>query len=67
MREIEVIRCWDDKTWDTEMVEVEDSDLEADDCELRQIAEERTLEQLSGSANLPVYVGLYWVPEEEDT
>jgi len=66
MLEIEVIRCWNDKTWDTEMIEVDESDMEADDCELQQIAEERTLRQLNGSADLPVYVGIYCYGTSEE-
>ena len=60
MREIEVYRCWDDHTWDTEIV-----DIPADTPEekIEEVAEKAALEALRHSADLPVVVGVYHIPE----
>jgi hypothetical protein len=67
MRQIEVIRCWDDSTWDTDFVEI-DYNPDMSDSELRAAAEAAVFEALSGSADLPVFIGIYNIPEdvEED-
>jgi len=64
-REIEVYRCWDDRTWDTELV-----DIPADTPKekIEEVAASAALEGLRHSADLPVVVGVYHIPEgvEED-
>ena len=63
MREIEVYRCWDDHTWDTEFVEIPD---DTPDDEIGLAAEHVTLEALRHSADLPVMIGVYHIPGEDE-
>jgi hypothetical protein len=61
-REVEVYRCWEDRTWDTEFVEVPADTPEA---QLAEVCQHVALENLRNSADLPCMVGIYWVPGEE--
>ena len=63
MREIEAYRCWDDHTWDTDMVEVPD---DTPDDQLQAAVEHATLEAMRNSADLPVMVGVYHIPDPEE-
>jgi hypothetical protein len=59
-REIEVYRCWDDRTWDTEFVEIPADTPEEN---IEAVAASAALEALRHSADLPVVVGVYHIPE----
>ena len=58
MREIEVYRCWDDHTWDTEFVDVPAGTPEE---KIEEDAASAAMEALRHSADLPVIVGVYHV------
>lgn len=62
-REVEVYRCWEDHTWDTEFVEVPADTPEA---QLGEVCQHVALENLRNSADLPCMVGVYSVPECEE-
>jgi hypothetical protein len=59
-REIEVYRCWDDYTWDTEFVAIP---ADTPEEKIEEAAEKATLAALRQGADLPVMVGVYHVPE----
>lgn len=59
-REIEVYRCWDNRTWDTEFVEIP---ADTPEEKIEEAAGKAALEALRHSADLPVMVGVYYVPE----
>ena len=59
-REIEVYRCWDDRTWDTECVEIP---ADTPEEKVEEVAASAALEALRHSADLPVVVGVYHIPE----
>ncbi len=57
-REVEVFRCWDDKTWDTDVVTIEDpGDDQDEEVEKRAVC--AGFEALRNSADLPWFVGVY--------
>ena len=67
-RSIEIVRLWDDKTWDTEFYDVPESWLcsGASDPELRDKIREFVLESMRNSADLPVYIDVWWIPDKGD-
>ncbi len=62
-REVEVYRCWDDRTWDTEFVEIPADTPEND---IGKAAEHAALEAMRNSADLPVVVGVYCIPDPDE-
>ena len=66
IRQVEVLFCWDDHTWTTEMVDVPVwSGAPPDDGELSELVRKRINEDREDGARL-VYAGVYWIPEAED-
>ena len=57
-RPIEIIRCWDDGTWDTEIIEI-DARVEPGSLEELPAAEEVTTDAMQGCGQGLVQVGIY--------
>ena len=64
-REIEVFRLWDDNTWDTEFVDVPSDVDVTDELALQHACELATFSDLHCSADLPVVVGVYHIPNDD--
>ena len=65
-RQVEVLLCWDDHTWTTEMVDVPAwSGDPPDDGEMSALIRERIDEDRDDGASL-VYAGVYWIPDADD-
>ncbi len=65
-REVEVFRCWDNGTWDTDWVEIPASTLPED---VEDVATQAGFDAIASSADQPFFVGLYCDPGfcEENT
>ena len=63
---VEAFRCWNDKTWDTEVIEIEGEEKDVDEYwpEDYENIEELIIEYYQACTGIE-FCGLYHIPEQE--
>jgi hypothetical protein len=63
--QVEYFRCWDDRTWDTDVLQLR-GDLDPSDYVAIQRAIKEAARKIDWRDEMPVLVGLYHIADEEE-